>query len=69
LEDAMPQTGQRSFAKRFFATDSMAYYLAQGFGKLFKNAILFIYGLYLFVAVLFIFALLWFWNLVQALND
>jgi hypothetical protein len=69
LEGGMPDTKQRSLAKRFFAADSMAYYLAQGFGRLFKNAIVFLYCLYLFIAVLFIFALLWFLNLVQSLND
>jgi hypothetical protein len=65
----MPENRQASLAKWFFATDSMAYYLAKGFGRLFKNAMVFFYGLYLFIAVLFIFALLWFWNLVQSLND
>jgi hypothetical protein len=32
-------------AKRFFDSESMAYYLAEGFGKLFKNAIVFFYRL------------------------
>lgn len=65
----MPGIKQQSPVKRFLTADSLAYYLAQGFGRLFKNAIVFFYGLYLFIAVLFIFALLWFWNLVQSLND